>query len=61
MVLNLDRIAVDPHFRSYWIQRNITWTSQFRAAAADLTRHLVDVYTARISDPPPTGAARALS
>jgi hypothetical protein len=36
MVLNLDRIAVDPHFRSYWIQRNITWTRQFRAAAADL-------------------------
>ena len=36
MVLNLDRIAVDPHFRSYWIQRNITWTHQFRAAASDL-------------------------
>ncbi len=36
MVLNLDRIAVDPHFRSYWIQRNITWTKQFRAAASDL-------------------------
>ena len=36
MVLNLDRIAVDPHFRSYWIQRNITWTRQFRAAASDL-------------------------
>ena len=36
MVLNLDRIAVDPHFRSYWIQRNITWTQQFRAAASDL-------------------------
>lgn len=36
MVLNLDRIAIDPHFRSYWIQRNITWTRQFRAAASDL-------------------------
>jgi hypothetical protein len=36
MVLNLDRIAVDPHFRSYWIQRNVTWTQQFRAAASDL-------------------------
>ncbi len=36
MVLNLDRIARDPHFRSYWIQRNITWTRQFRAAASDL-------------------------
>lgn len=36
MVLNLDRIVPDPHFRSYWIQRNITWTRQFRAAASDL-------------------------
>jgi len=36
MVLNLDRIAFDPHFQSYWIQRNITWTRQFRAAASDL-------------------------
>ena len=36
MVLNLDLIAKDPHFQSYWIQRNITWTRQFRAAASDL-------------------------
>jgi hypothetical protein len=36
MVLNLDRITLDPHFRSYWIQRNITWMHQFRAAASDL-------------------------
>jgi len=36
MVLNLHRIAPDPHFRSYWIQRNVTWTRQFRAAASDL-------------------------
>jgi hypothetical protein len=36
MVLNLDRIVPDPHFRSYWVQRNITWTKQFRAAASDL-------------------------
>ena len=36
MVLNLERIAVDPHFRSYWIQRNVSWTKQFRAAASDL-------------------------
>jgi hypothetical protein len=36
MVLNLDRIVPDPHFRSYWIQRNITWMKQFRAAASDL-------------------------
>jgi hypothetical protein len=36
MVLNLDRIAYDPHFQSYWIQRNVTWTRQFRASASEL-------------------------
>jgi len=36
MVLNLDRIAPDPHFRSYWIQRNVPRMKQFRASAADL-------------------------
>ena len=36
MVLNLERIAPDPHFRSYWVQRNITWTRQFRAATSYL-------------------------
>lgn len=36
MLLNLDRVAFDPHFQSYWIQRDITWTRQFRAAASDL-------------------------
>ncbi len=36
MLLNLDRIAHDPHFETYWIQRNITWTRQYRAAVSDL-------------------------
>jgi hypothetical protein len=36
MLLNLDRIAYDPHFQTYWIQRNITWTRQYRAAVSDL-------------------------
>ena len=36
MVLNLDRISHDPHFETYWIQRNVTWVRQFRSAAADL-------------------------
>jgi hypothetical protein len=36
MVLNLDRIAVDPHFESRWIQQNISETRQYRAAVSDL-------------------------
>jgi hypothetical protein len=36
MVLNLDRIVPMPSFRSYWVQRNITWMKQYRAAVSDL-------------------------
>ena len=36
MVLNLDRIVPLPAFRTYWIQRNITWMKQYRAAVSDL-------------------------
>ncbi len=36
MVLNLDRIVPMPSFYTYWIQQNITWMKQFRAASADL-------------------------
>ena len=36
MVLNLDRIVPMPQFRSYWVQRNITWMKQYRAAVSDL-------------------------
>lgn len=36
MVLNLDRIAVDPHFESRWIQQNISEMRQYRAAVTDL-------------------------
>lgn len=38
MVLNLEKIVVTPHFRSYWIQQNITATKQFRSAISDLYR-----------------------
>jgi hypothetical protein len=36
MVLNLDRIVPMPSFNTYWIQQNITWMKQFRAASSDL-------------------------
>jgi hypothetical protein len=59
MVLNLDRIAVDPHFRSYWIQRNITWTRQFRAAASDLYVEPARFREERVLLPNSTQAATA--
>jgi hypothetical protein len=59
MVLNLDRIAVDPHFRSYWIQRNITWTRQFRAAASDLYIEPTRFREERVLLPNSTQAATA--
>jgi hypothetical protein len=37
MVLNLEKIAPSPHFRSYWIQQNITDMKQYSAAISDLT------------------------
>lgn len=36
MVLNLKKIAVDPHFRTYWIQQNITEMQGYTAAVSDL-------------------------
>jgi len=38
MVLNLEKIAPSPYFRSYWIQRNITDMKQYASAISDLTR-----------------------
>ena len=36
MVLNMDSIAVDPRFRTYWIQQNITEMQGYTAAVSDL-------------------------
>jgi len=36
MMLNLEKIVRSPYFRSYWIQRNVTETAQYRSAVADL-------------------------
>ena len=60
MVLNLERIAVDPHFRSYWIQRNISWTKQFRAAAADLYVGAKEFREERVLLPKDTAAEPAM-
>jgi len=36
MVLNMEKIAVDPHFRSYWIQPNAKEMRRYSAAISDL-------------------------
>jgi hypothetical protein len=38
MVLNLEKIAVTPHFRTYWVQQNITEMQSYAAAVCDLHR-----------------------
>lgn len=38
MLLDLQSLTQTPQFRSYWIQRNITDTRQYRAAVVDLYR-----------------------
>jgi hypothetical protein len=38
MVLNLEKIVPSPHFRTYWVQQNITDLTQYAAAVSDLFR-----------------------
>ena len=38
MVMDLDKLTRSPHFRSYWIQRNITDLRQYSAAIVDAGR-----------------------
>ncbi len=38
MAANMERLTVSPHFRSYWIQKNVSQLTQFRSALADLDR-----------------------
>jgi len=38
MVMNLEKLAVTPHFRTYWVQRNITEMQGYSSAISDLYR-----------------------
>jgi hypothetical protein len=38
MVLNMEKIAVTPHFRTYWIQHNVTEMQSYGSAISDLYR-----------------------
>jgi hypothetical protein len=38
MVLHLEKIALTPHFRTYWVQQNITEMQSYASAVCDLYR-----------------------
>jgi hypothetical protein len=38
MVMNFDKLTRSPHFRSYWIQQNISEVKQYSAAISDAAR-----------------------
>jgi len=38
MVMNMEKIAVTPHFRTYWVQQNITEMQSYASAVSDLYR-----------------------
>jgi hypothetical protein len=38
MALNMEKIAVTPHFRTYWVQHNITEMQSYGSAISDLYR-----------------------
>lgn len=38
MVLNLEKIVATPHFRTYWIERNVSELKQYSAGISDLYR-----------------------
>jgi hypothetical protein len=38
MVMNMEKLAVTPHFRTYWVQRNVTEMRGYASAISDLYR-----------------------
>ncbi len=66
LVLNLDALVRAPHFRSYWIQRNLSDIRQYSAAASDIRRSAGEIREDRVllrregpTQPPDFGAAIA--
>jgi hypothetical protein len=39
MAANLEQLVKSPHFRSYWVQRNVSELAELEGAMADLTRN----------------------
>jgi len=66
MVLNLPLLVKSPHFRSYWIERNVAELRQYLAEVADVHRSATEIREDRVllkTNPPaaerPRGAAVA--
>ena len=66
LVLNLEKLAASPHFRSYWVQRNVVDLRLYSAAVSDLflsgkeyreERLLVKKAATQASDSGPAAAA----
>jgi hypothetical protein len=61
MVLNMGKIVAAPHFRSYWIQSNVTEMRQYSAAVSDLYRSGSVYREERVLLRKPTSAGSAKS
>jgi hypothetical protein len=48
LVMHLDTLVRTPHFRSYWIQGNVTELSQYASGVSDLTRIPGAIQEARV-------------
>jgi hypothetical protein len=48
LTLNMEALARSPHFRSYWVQRNVSELRQYRAAVIDLHRESGAMREARV-------------
>lgn len=48
MVLNLERLARSPYFRSYWIQQNVSDVRQYSSAISDASWESGDIHENRI-------------
>jgi hypothetical protein len=60
LVYNMDRLAPTPHFRSYWVQRNVPALREFSSGLADLERARNEIRERRVmlrSNPTPDASA----
>lgn len=48
MALNLEGLVKSPHFRSYWIQRNVSMLREYRAEVTDLYRSADEIREERL-------------
>ncbi len=48
LVADLETLVKEPHFRSYWVQENITELKQYSAAVSDLSRTPAEIREERV-------------